>query len=99
MALAADGRFDLNAVIAFIATLPVNMLWVEAGAKLASSLWQQQLVDELVLYQAPVLLGPDARPMLEFTELTEMNQAPRLNWFDIQQLGVDLRLRAKVKGQ
>jgi len=99
VALAADGRFDLNAVIAFIATLPVNMLWVEAGAKLASSLWQQQLVDELVLYQAPVLLGPDARPMLEFTELTEMNQAPRLNWFDIQQLGVDLRLRAKVKGQ
>ncbi len=97
--LAADGRFDLNAVIAFIATLPVNILWVEAGAKLASSLWQQQLIDELVLYQAPVLLGPDARPMLEFTELTEMNQAPRLNWFDIQQLGVDLRLRAKVKGQ
>lgn len=99
LVLAADGHFDLNAVIAFIATLPVNVLWVEAGAKLASSLWQQQLVDELVLYQAPVLLGPDARPMLEFTELTEMNQAPRLNWFDIQQLGVDLRLRAKVKGQ
>ncbi len=99
LVLAADGHFDLNAVIAFIATLPVNVLWVEAGAKLASSLWQQQLIDELVLYQAPVLLGPDARPMLEFTELTEMNQAPRLNWFDIQQLGVDLRLRAKVKGQ
>ena len=99
LVLAADGHFDLNAVIAFIATLPVNVLWVEAGAKLASSLWQQQLVDELVLYQAPVLLGPDARPMLEFTELTEMNQAPRLNWFDIQQFGVDLRLRAKVKGQ
>lgn len=99
VALAADGHFDLKAVIAFIATLPVNVLWVEAGASLASSLWQQQLVDELVLYQAPVLLGPDARPMLEFTELTEMNQALRLSWFDIQQFGVDLRLRAKVKGQ
>jgi diaminohydroxyphosphoribosylaminopyrimidine deaminase / 5-amino-6-(5-phosphoribosylamino)uracil reductase len=97
--LACDGRFDLKAVIAFIATLPVNLLWVEAGASLASSLWQQQLVDELVLYQAPVLLGPDARPMLQFAELTDMNQAPRLNWFDIQQFGVDLRLRAKVKGQ
>ena len=99
MELADDGSFDLKAVIAFIATLPVNLLWVEAGAKLASSLWQQQLVDELVLYQAPVLLGPDARPMLEFAELTDMNQTPRLNWFDIQQFGVDLRLRAKVKGQ
>lgn len=97
--LGADGRFDLAAVMVFIATLPVNLLWVEAGAQLASSLWQQQLVDELVLYQAPLLLGPDARPMLQFAELTEMSQALRLNWFDIQQFGEDLRLRAKVKGQ
>lgn len=94
-----DGRLDLRAVMAYIATLPLNLLWVEAGATLASSLWQQQLIDELVLYQAPVLLGPAAQPMLQFTELTDMSQVARFRWFDIQQFGSDLRLRAKVKGQ
>ncbi|WP_296242918.1 MULTISPECIES: bifunctional diaminohydroxyphosphoribosylaminopyrimidine deaminase/5-amino-6-(5-phosphoribosylamino)uracil reductase RibD [unclassified Psychrobacter] len=64
---------------------------VEAGASVAGSFLQQQLVDELIVYQAPCLLGPQARPMVDINPLSLAQQLR----FDIQcheQLGSDLKL-------
>jgi diaminohydroxyphosphoribosylaminopyrimidine deaminase/5-amino-6-(5-phosphoribosylamino)uracil reductase len=64
---------------------------VEAGASVAGSFLSQQLVDELIVYQAPCLLGDQARPMVNFNPVSLAQQLR----FDIQsheQLGSDLKL-------
>ena len=64
---------------------------VEAGASIAGSFLQQQLVDELIVYQAPCLLGTQARPMVAINPLSLAQQLR----FDIhchEQLGADLKL-------
>ena len=92
--LKGDGYFDLAALLKLLAARQVRSIWVEAGATLAGSLLQQQLVDEFILYQAPVLLGPQARAMAALPELTALSQANRFEFNEICRLGPDLRLTA-----
>ncbi|WP_290617768.1 MULTISPECIES: bifunctional diaminohydroxyphosphoribosylaminopyrimidine deaminase/5-amino-6-(5-phosphoribosylamino)uracil reductase RibD [unclassified Arsukibacterium] len=92
--LCAKGYFDLKALLYLLAERQVRSVWVEAGATLAGALLQQQLVDEFILYQAPVLLGPQARPMAALPELTTLSQAHRFEFNDIYQVGTDIRLTA-----
>lgn len=97
LGLDAVGQLDLNELLHTLANSQINVLWVEAGSTLATSFWRQNLIDELVLYQAPMLLGVDAKPMLQAGGLTELSQAPRWQWQDIRQIGEDLRLTALMK--
>ena len=89
-----NGQLDLKALLALLAEQQINDLWVEAGARLASSLWQQQLVDELIVYQAPVLLGAGAKPLMQLARLSHLKDAPRWQWQQAQCLGPDVKLRA-----
>ncbi len=94
LGLDAVGQFDLSALLHALTDYPINTLWVEAGSTLATSFWQQQLINELVLYQAPLLLGADAKPMLQAGGLSQLSKAPRWQWQDVRQIGEDLRLIA-----
>ncbi|WP_417533515.1 bifunctional diaminohydroxyphosphoribosylaminopyrimidine deaminase/5-amino-6-(5-phosphoribosylamino)uracil reductase RibD [Marinobacterium stanieri] len=88
----ADGRVDLNALLSWLAQhAQCNELLIECGATLAGSVLSEGLVDELVLYMAPTLLGSSARPLFELP-LDEMAQQYRLQLTDRRQLGDDLRL-------
>lgn len=64
---------------------------VEAGASVAGSFLSQQLVDELIVYQAPCLLGAHARPMVEFNPLS-LAQQLRFDVDSHEQIGADLKL-------
>lgn len=88
----ADGRPDLVAVLTLLARQQVNELHVEAGPTLCGELFAQGLVDELLLYVAPVLLGSTARPLLELPPLADMAARWRLRVVDRRQLGEDTRL-------
>jgi diaminohydroxyphosphoribosylaminopyrimidine deaminase/5-amino-6-(5-phosphoribosylamino)uracil reductase len=70
-----------------------NEVMIEAGATLAGAFWQQQCVDYLNLYIAPVLLGSDARPLLELP-FTTMAQRQPLHIDAITQIGDDWRIDA-----
>ncbi|KKO44159.1 5-amino-6-(5-phosphoribosylamino)uracil reductase [Arsukibacterium ikkense] len=94
--LAADAYFDLTALLYTLAAAQVRSIWVEAGAMLAGALLQQQLVDEFILYQAPVLLGPQAKALALLPELTELAQARRFEFTDVSRLGPDIRLTATL---
>lgn len=83
---------DLNAVLAELARRECNEVLFECGAGLAGALVREQLLDELVLYTAPVLLGSAARPLLALPEIERMNEQLRLERVDLRQLGDDLRL-------
>lgn len=64
---------------------------VEAGASVAASFLSQQLVDELIVYQAPCLLGSQARAMVDFTPLS-LAQQLRFNYHKHEQIGNDLKI-------
>ncbi|MBU2278933.1 MAG: bifunctional diaminohydroxyphosphoribosylaminopyrimidine deaminase/5-amino-6-(5-phosphoribosylamino)uracil reductase RibD [Gammaproteobacteria bacterium] len=96
--LNTEQRFDLMELLKVLATKSINLLWVEAGSVLASQFWSQNLVDELVLYQAPMLLGQNATPMLRLPEFSSITETPRWQWQDVCKIGDDLRLIARLKG-
>lgn len=75
-----------------LAIREVNEVHVEAGAELAAGLLAEQLVDELIVYQAPLLLGSDARALVALQGLTSMQQRLEFDYTDVSQVGRDLRL-------
>jgi len=83
---------QLAAVLSSLARREVNEILVEAGATLSGAFLAAGLVDELILYQAPTLLGPSARPLADWPQLTAMAQRPQLRLTAIRQVGADLRL-------
>lgn len=94
--LGEDGRFDLQAVMALLAERGINEVHVEAGPTLCGALLNAGLVDELLLYVAPLLMGDGARPLLAGLGIAHMAQARRLNVADARMLGDDLRLLLRV---
>jgi len=73
----------------------VNEVLLEAGQGLNGACLQEDLIDELLLYYAPKLMGTEAQGMFAMTAFTQMQQAVQLNILDIRQVGVDIRLRAR----
>jgi len=87
-----QGRLDLSAVLALLAAREINEIQVEAGPTLAGALFAAGLVDELLLYVAPVLLGDSARPLLALPALGEMAARWKLGVVDQRMIGADWRL-------
>jgi len=93
----SSGGLDLPAVLAMLAQRGDNELQVEAGPRLCGALFTAGLVDELLLYVAPVLLGDSARPLLALPALQTIAEGRRLRVVDQRQIGDDLRLRCEVQ--
>ncbi|WP_105903053.1 bifunctional diaminohydroxyphosphoribosylaminopyrimidine deaminase/5-amino-6-(5-phosphoribosylamino)uracil reductase RibD [Vibrio gangliei] len=91
-------QFDLPTLLQQLASEHnINHIWVEAGASLAASMIEQALVDELIVYIAPKLMGTDGRGLTQITGLTEMDQAIDLNITDLRMVGSDIRVTATIK--
>jgi diaminohydroxyphosphoribosylaminopyrimidine deaminase/5-amino-6-(5-phosphoribosylamino)uracil reductase len=87
---------DVAAALRDLAAQGCNEVLVEAGSKLNGALLKAGLVDELVLYLAPQLLGDMARGMARLGELVSLDQHIKLEWNDVRQVGEDLRIVARV---
>ena len=87
-------RVCLQSVMTRLGQEGFNEAWLECGPELAGSFIAQQLVDELVIYCAPTVLGPDAKALLQLPRLSELAEAPRFEFIDIQRIGRDLRIIA-----
>lgn len=94
-----NAQVDLNAMLRDLAQRGCNEVLLEAGSILNGALLRAGLVDELVLYLAPQLLGDAARGMAQLGELTGLDQRINLKWQDARQVGNDLRIIAKVEGR
>jgi diaminohydroxyphosphoribosylaminopyrimidine deaminase/5-amino-6-(5-phosphoribosylamino)uracil reductase len=90
----AHGQVCLNTLLRHLAQLQINEVMVEAGQGLNGALMAQQLVNELLLYYAPKLMGGQAQNMLAMPSLTHMAQAVDLTITDIRHLGPDIRVMA-----
>jgi len=86
------GRFDLDAVLQLLAAREINEIQVEAGATLAGGFLAAGLVDELLLYVAPVILGERARPMFDGLPIDTMEERLRMQIIESRRIGDDVRL-------
>ncbi|MCK5002367.1 MAG: bifunctional diaminohydroxyphosphoribosylaminopyrimidine deaminase/5-amino-6-(5-phosphoribosylamino)uracil reductase RibD [Gammaproteobacteria bacterium] len=90
-----DGHVDLKAALKFLAEKEINEIHVEAGAILSGAFLQQQLVDEIVVYMAPHIMGDEARGLFALPGLSEMKDRISLDIQDVRMLGKDLRITAQ----
>jgi diaminohydroxyphosphoribosylaminopyrimidine deaminase/5-amino-6-(5-phosphoribosylamino)uracil reductase len=94
----ASGKVDLAALMTELGARGMNEVHIEAGHKLNGSLLRENLVDELLVYLAPQILGDTARGMFHLPELTELSQRHELELRDVRPIGGDVRVLARVKG-
>ncbi|HVR82511.1 MAG TPA: bifunctional diaminohydroxyphosphoribosylaminopyrimidine deaminase/5-amino-6-(5-phosphoribosylamino)uracil reductase RibD [Luteimonas sp.] len=86
------GLFDLDAVLRLLGERGINEVQVEAGATLAGAFLSAGLVDELLLYVAPVLLGGRARPLFEGLHIDAMTDRLRMRIVETRRIGDDVRV-------
>jgi diaminohydroxyphosphoribosylaminopyrimidine deaminase/5-amino-6-(5-phosphoribosylamino)uracil reductase len=91
---ASDGRLQLEPILRRLAQLEANEVWVEAGATLAGAFLKAGLADELIVYLAPCLLGPQARSLVDLPEISKLEQRLQLEFTECTPIGADLRLTA-----
>ncbi|WP_298444789.1 bifunctional diaminohydroxyphosphoribosylaminopyrimidine deaminase/5-amino-6-(5-phosphoribosylamino)uracil reductase RibD [uncultured Ferrimonas sp.] len=87
-----DGKVDLIMLMMELGKRGINEVLVEAGSNLAGAFISAELWDEIILYQAPKLMGNPARGLLELPEFTRMTDAVSLQFNDVRLVGGDLRL-------
>jgi diaminohydroxyphosphoribosylaminopyrimidine deaminase / 5-amino-6-(5-phosphoribosylamino)uracil reductase len=89
-------RLDLNAVLRKLGgDLEMNEVLVEAGPTLTGAFVREGLVDELLLYMAPKLLGPQGRPLFDLPLLEDLQRATSFTIIESAQVGPDIRLRLR----
>jgi len=95
---AADGLVDAAAVLDDLGRRDINDVLVEAGPALAGNLISNDLVDELVIYQAPHIMGSETMGMFRTPTWTELSDRRSLDIIDTCQVGPDTRITARIAG-
>jgi len=86
------GLFDLRAVLQLLAGRGINEVQLEAGATLAGAFMRAGLVDELLLYVAPVVLGGHARPLFGGVDSGSIADSMHMEVVDTRRIGQDIRV-------
>ena len=95
---AADGAaVDVGAVLVDLARRGVNDVLIEAGPGVTGYLLQKELVDELVIYQAPHIMGSETRGMFQTPSWLALADRKRLEISDVRHIGDDTRITARVQ--
>lgn len=92
-----NGRVDLRATMHWLADQDINEVHVEAGSVLCGALLEAGLVDEMVIYMAPHLMGNRAKGLFHLPGIQSMEQRKDLLIKDIRMVGQDVRITALPK--
>jgi diaminohydroxyphosphoribosylaminopyrimidine deaminase/5-amino-6-(5-phosphoribosylamino)uracil reductase len=91
------GMVDVQQVLADLAAREVNDVLVEAGPTVSGCLLSRRIVDELVIYQAPHIMGSETRPMFSTPEWKRLADRRVLDIADLRRVGTDIRITARMK--
>jgi diaminohydroxyphosphoribosylaminopyrimidine deaminase/5-amino-6-(5-phosphoribosylamino)uracil reductase len=97
VASGADDRVDLLAALEELGRREINAVFAEAGPGIAGSLVERGLVDELVIYQAPHIMGSETAPMFRTPRWTRLADRRELQVLERQVIGDDLRITARLR--
>lgn len=93
---AKAGTVDLNQVVRYLGMRQINEVLLESGPTLAGAFLAAELMDELIVYTAPVIMGSTASPLLKIN-VEEMSDRHHIKVISTKQFGKDWRIRALVK--
>mgnify|MGYP000601287690 CR=1 FL=1 len=93
----SNAHVDLQSALNWLAEQQVNEVHVEAGSILSGALLEAELVDEIIVYMAPDIMGNNAKGLFHLPEIDKMNQRIGLEIKDIRPVGIDWRITAKPK--
>jgi len=89
-------KLDLKAILSVLGERGLNDVLIESGAQLAGAFVEQNLVDELILFQAPKLMGADGKSLLNMMNIQVLSDAKKLTYTDVRMVGEDIRITAKI---
>lgn len=92
-----SGKVDLVALIKMLAEREMNEVWIEAGEGLNGAFLKAHLIDELIIYYAPVILGSEAKGMFTLPAYEDLENKITTTLIDHRWVGQDLRMRFKLK--
>ena len=87
-----NNRIDLKQVLLDLAKREANEVHVEAGSNICGSLLKEKLVDEIVIYMAPNIMGNNTKGLFDIPELTKMEDKINMNIIDTRKIGSDIRI-------
>ena len=93
---ASQARVNCAFLLDYLAKREINQVLVEAGPTLVGSLLNDELVDEMIVYMAPSMLGDSARGMASMPSIQSLSQRVRGHFTDVQELGDDLRITFRL---
>jgi len=91
-----NGKLDLKSALIKLGEMGINNLLLEAGSGLNGAMLEAGLIDEFIIYTAPLILGSDANPMIEIP-LKKMSDKIKLNIIELSQIDSDIKIRANIK--
>jgi diaminohydroxyphosphoribosylaminopyrimidine deaminase/5-amino-6-(5-phosphoribosylamino)uracil reductase len=94
---AGTDKINLSALLAILAKRGLNDILIESGGQLAGAFIEQDLVNELILFQAPKLMGGEGKSLVQFPHINELNAAKKLMINDVSMVGPDIRITATFK--
>lgn len=92
----SEGKADLNEVLTYLGSQGYRDILVEAGARLSGAFIEQDLVDELIHYQAPKLMGGDGMSMVNFPNIVQLADAKTIHFTQVSMVGGDLKITAQL---
>ncbi|BDX07551.1 riboflavin biosynthesis protein RibD [Planctobacterium marinum] len=92
-----NGKIDLRAVLAHLAQMQLNDIWLEAGSRLAGAFIAAELVDSFILYLAPKLMGHSGFSLVELPAFEKMEQVPELHITETKMVGDDIKIVAHFR--
>ena len=89
-----NGKIDLKSALIKLGEIGINNVLLESGSGLNGAMMESSLIDEFIIYTAPVILGSDAQAMMELP-FKKMSEKISLNILELTQVANDLKIRAK----
>ncbi|MGB0937384.1 MAG: bifunctional diaminohydroxyphosphoribosylaminopyrimidine deaminase/5-amino-6-(5-phosphoribosylamino)uracil reductase RibD [Colwellia sp.] len=90
----AQKKLDLKAILKYLSQAGMNDILIESGSNLAGAFIEQNLVDELILYQAPKLLGAEGKSLVDLPSITQLKDGKALALNSVTLVGSDIRIIA-----
>ena len=92
----SNGKIDLKLTLIKLGEMGINNLLLEAGSGLNGAMLEAGLIDEFIIYTAPIILGSETKPMIGIP-LTKISEKIQLNILDIRKIGEDIKIKAILK--